>query len=335
MKKVLKVVAVAALVLLTFVGCAKKDASGDAAADKTFNLKIAHIQPAEHPNGKGAEYFKQILEERSNGRIKVSVFPAAQLGNEAETFDSLALGTIDFAFIGYGDAAKQCPEFMLLDAPYLRPDRESWVETLNGDAVKKLQSGLPAASNVRALANFYYGARYMTTAALEVREPADLSGHTIRVPDQKMYVDTLNAMGATATPMAMSELFLSLQQRVVDGQENPVATIAANSFNEAQKYLIKTEHIIGGNCIYVSEKTMNKLPADLQTLIQECALEAANYTTELAFEAEDRCKDELVEKGMILIEDVDKEAFMKATDPIYAELATKIDPELIKAVRGR
>ena len=224
---------------------------------------------------------------------------------------------------------------MLLDAPYLRPDRDSWVETLNGPAVKDLQSGLIEAANVRALANFYYGARYMTTANLEVRSPKDLSGHTIRVPDQKMYVDTLNAMGATATPMAMSELFLSLQQRVVDGQENPVATISANSFNEAQKYLIKTEHLIGGNCIYVSEKTMQKLPEDLQQIVVECAEEAAAYTTKLAFEAEDTCKEELVEKGMILIEDVDKDAFIKATDPIYAELAKKIDPEVIKAVRGR
>lgn len=298
-----------------------------------YELKLAHIQSAEHPNGQGAEYFARIVEEKTDGRVKVSVFPANQLGTEQEIFDSIALGTVDFGIIGFGEAAKQVPEFLLLDAPYLQADRDSWLEAMNGDAVKELESKLIDAVNVRVLGNFYYGARYMTTSNVEVHGPEDLAGHTIRVPDQDMYVNTINAMGATATPMAFSELFLALQQKVIDGQENPLATIYSNSFYEVQKYLIKTEHIIGGNCIYASEKTLNNLPEDLREIVISCGDEAAQYISNLAFEAEDTCKEQLVEAGMILIEDVDKEAFMALTDSVYDELAEKIDPELIAAIR--
>jgi tripartite ATP-independent periplasmic transporter solute receptor, DctP family len=297
-----------------------------------IEMKLGHIQPAAHPNGMGADEFARLVNEKSGGRIKVSVFPACQLGTEAELFDSVALGSIDFAVLGYGDAAKQCPSFKLLDAPYLASGREAWVELLNSDAIAELQSELVDKAGVRVMSNFYYGARWMTTSNLEVRKPADLSGHTIRVPDQEMYVATLNAMGATATPMAFSEVFLALQQKVIDGQENPLATISMNSFNEAQKYLIKTEHIIGGNCFYVNEKKLKSLPEDLQQIVLDCAKEAAVYTSKLAFEAEDNCKKDLVDKGMIVIEDVDKDAFIQSTRKVLDSLKGVVDPVLFDKI---
>lgn len=332
MKKVFVLIAIATMVFSMVFSAG--NAETKVGEDKVYQLKLGHIQPTDHPNGKGAEYFAKILNEKSNGRIKVSVFPASQLGTESELFDSVALGSLDFSVIGFGDAAKQYPPFLLLDAPYLARDRDHWTRILNSDVLLEMQKGLLDAAGVGVLSNFYYGARWMTTSNLEVRKPADLAGHTIRVPDQKMYVDTLNAMGATATPMAFSEVFLALQQNVIDGQENPLATIASNSFDEVQKYLIRTEHIIGGNCFYISKKTIDKLPTDLMEIVYECGIEAGEYITKLAFAAEDRYKQVIVDNGMILIEDVDKTAFINATSNIYTNLAKTVGSKLIDDIRS-
>ena len=116
----------------------------------------------------------------------------------------------------------------------------------------------------KGIGAFYYGARYLTTKDKLVSGPEDMKGLNIRVPDQKLYIDTLTAMGAVATPMAFSEVFLSLQQGVIDGQETPLATIAANKFDQVQHYLIKTEHIMGANALYASTKTLESMPGGYQ-----------------------------------------------------------------------
>ncbi|MGD1821485.1 MAG: TRAP transporter substrate-binding protein [Pleomorphochaeta sp.] len=288
--------------------------------DKVYKLKLGHIQPVDHPNGQGAEEFARLVEEKTNGKVKVSVFPSSQLGTEQELFDSIAMGTIDFAALGYGMAAKQYSPFLIFDAPYLALDREQWVRIMNSDVIQEIYDGLEEKTDVVPLGAFYYGNRYLTTASFPVRKPADLNKHTVRVPDQKMYIDTLNSMGATATPMAFSEVFLSLQQGVIDAQENPLATIATNKFNEVQKYLNQTEHITGGNVFYASRKSLDKLPKEYQDAIIEAGKEAAAYTNKLAFEVEDGYKQKLQDQGMILVSDVDKEAFKEATKVVYADL---------------
>lgn len=305
------------MVLVTGLVFAGGEQENDGAAGKVYELKLGHIQPVDHPNGQGSLEFARLVEEKTGGMVKVSVFPASQLGTEQELFDSIALGTIDFATLGYGMAAKQYKPFLIFDAPYLSIDREQWVRMMESDVVQELFDGMQAKTNVRTLGAFYYGNRYLTTKDLEVHGPEDLINHTVRVPDQEMYVATLNAMGATATPMAFSEVFLALQQGVIDAQENPLATIASNKFNEVQKYLIKTEHITGGNCFYASQKSLDKLPQEYQDAIIEAGREAAAYTNKLAFEAEDRFKQELQDGGMILIEDVDKAAFQEQCQAVY------------------
>ena len=199
-------------------GSSESQSSND--MDKVYKLKLGHIQPVDHPNGKGADEFARLVEEKTNGKVKVSVFPSSQLGTEQELFDSIAMGTIDFAALGYGMAAKQYSPFLIFDAPYLALDREQWVRIMNSDVVQEIYDGLEAKTDVMPIGAFYYGNRYLTTASFPVREPSDLNKHTVRVPDQKMYIDTLNAMGATATPMAFSEVFLSLQQGVISNYSN-------------------------------------------------------------------------------------------------------------------
>lgn len=313
------------LIASTGTAFANGSSEAKAPADKVYELKLGHIQPVDHPNGQGSLEFARLVSEKTNGKVKVSVFPSSQLGTEQELFDSVAMGTLDFATLGYGMAAKQYKPFLIFDAPYLALDRDQWVRLMDSDVVQEIFQGLKEKTNVLTLGAFYYGNRYLTTANLPVRKPSDLTGHTVRVPDQQMYIATLNAMGAVATPMAFSEVFLALQQGVIDAQENPLATIASNKFNEVQKYLIKTEHITGGNCFYVSQKTMDKLPAEYREAIISAGKEAAAYTDKLAFAAEDMYKQKLQDEGMILIEDVDKAAFKQLTSVVYKTI--EVDPQ--------
>jgi C4-dicarboxylate-binding protein DctP len=312
-----------ALVAIASISCifaSGNSESSESPLEKVYELRLGHIQPATHPNGQGSEEFARLVKEKTNGHVIVSVFPSSQLGTEQELFDSVAMGSIDFATLGYGMPAKQYSPFLIFDAPYLALDREQWTRKMNSDVVQEIFDEMASKTSVITLGAFYYGNRYLTTANFPVRKPADLKNHTVRVPDQKMYVDTLNAMGATATPMAFSEVFLALQQGVIDAQENPLATIATNKFNEVQTYLNQTEHITGGNCFYASQKSLAKLPQEYQDAILEAGKEAANYTNIIAFEAEDHYKALLQEQGMILVDDVDKAAFRENTQVVYAEL---------------
>lgn len=173
----------------------------------------------------------------------------------------------------------------------------------------------------------------MTTGKVAVKSPADTKGLKIRCPDQPMFVGVVISMGATPTPMALSEVYLALQQGVVDGQENPVATINSMKFFEVQKYLSKTGHIAQGNHIFVSDKTLKKLPPEFQKVVLEAGQATADWVNKQAFELEDKLISELQSKGMTVIEP-DREAFIKAAQPIYAEYEDKWGKGLLEKIRA-
>lgn len=325
------------VICLSFVGCGNGSTAKDgneqtkqaqAEDGEEIHLKLAHIMTADHPNGLGAEEFARLVSEKTNGKVTVDVFPASQLGNEKEIFDAVEIGSVDFAILGYGDPAKKYADVGIFDAPYLANDRDHMIRILNSEVTKELFEEMTNHMDAKALSGFYFGARYLTTNSAEVYGPSDMKGLNIRVPDQQMYIDTMSAMGAKATPMAFSEVFLALQQGVIDGEENPLASIATNKFDQVQKYLIKTEHIIGTQALYGSTQTMDSLPEEYADAVQQAAEETAEFINQKAIEAEDKYLDELQENGMVLIEDVDKEAFKEATEGVYSafseEIVTKI-----------
>ena len=292
-------------------GAGTSGAAAEAGNDYHAELKLAHIMPIDHPNGMGAEEF-------------------ARLVNEKEIFDAVEIGSIDFAIIGFGEPAKKYQDIGILDAPYIADDREHLVRILNSDAVYSMFDEMEEHMGARGIGAFYYGARYLTTKDKPVSGPEDMKGLNIRVPDQKLYIDTLTAMGAVATPMAFSEVFLSLQQGVIDGQEKPLATIAANKFDQVQHYLIKTEHIMGANALYASTKTLESMPETYRTAVTEAAREASAWIDDKAFEAEDTYIRQLEDNGMEIIDDVDKEAFREMTAYIYDDF----DQELVDKIRA-
>ena len=328
-----KVFVILVLFALVAAGLA---ANGDeeGASGKTYSLKLAHIQPVDHPNGQAAERFAEIVSEKTNGRVEIQVFPAAQLGNEKDIFDSVVIGVTDFAVLGYGEPAKRFSPALIFDAPFLAENRDHLVRIFNSDVVQEIFDDMETEIGVKAIAPFYYGSRFLTTSNKPVRTPADLAGMKIRVPDQELYVETLRSMGATPVPIAFPEVYLALQQGIIDGQENPPATIATNKFYEVQDYISTTGHIMGGNCFYVSSRTMEELPEDLQTAIVETGKEIAEWTNEAAFAAEDKYLQVIADNGVTVIDDPDKAAFIDRAQDLHNAYESRWGEGLMAKIRA-
>jgi C4-dicarboxylate-binding protein DctP len=283
-------------------------------------------------NNKASEHFAQLLNEKTDGRVKVEVYPAAQLGSEKDHSDAVSMGSLDFALIGMGEIAKRYKPALIFDGPFIFRDRDHLISVFKSDLFAQMADEMAEQSGIRPIGGTYYGTRHVTTSKNAVETPEDLAGLKIRCPDQPMFVAVVKGMGATPTPMAFSEVYLALQQGVVDGQENPAAAITSMKFFEVQKYLVKTGHIAQGNHIFVSEKVFKSVPEDIQEAIIEAGSETADWANKQAFEIEDKLLKELQENGMTVIEP-DRDAFIEAAQPIYDQYESEWGKGLLEKIR--
>jgi tripartite ATP-independent transporter DctP family solute receptor len=301
---------------------------------KTAHYRLATIQPPDSPLGKTATKFADLVKEKTNGAVVIDVFPASQLGNEKDIIDGVEMGTIDFTLAGTAEWAKRVKAMKVFEAPFVYRDRQHLIDFYHSQAGQDVIAQLTKKSGVRSLGFLYYGTRNVTTGKIAAFKPEDLKGAKLRCPDQPLYVQTVKAMGANPTPMAFSEVYLALQQGAVDGQENPPATIYNMKFYEVQKYMIKTGHIIAGVMVWTKDSFFSGLPQDVQTAIQAAADEAMDWGNDYAFKLEDEYLTKLgTELGMTII-DPDKEAFMKAAQPLLDSYEQEWGPGLLEKVRA-
>ncbi len=317
---------------LTVVSCVLF-AAGLANAD-TVHYRLGTIQPPESPLGKTATKFADLVKEKSNGSVVIDVYPASQLGNEKDIIDGVEMGTIHFTLAGTAEWAKRVKAMKIFEAPFVFRDRQHLIDFYHSPAGQEVIGKLTAKSGVRSLGFLYYGTRDVTTGKIPAKTPDDLKGAKLRCPDQPLYVQTVKAMGANPTPMAFSEVYLALQQGTVDGQENPPTTIVNMKFYEVQKYLIKTGHIIAGVMLWTKDSFFSGLPADVQKVLSEAADEAMAWGNDYAFKQEDDYMKKLgSEYGMTIIEP-DREAFVKAAQPLLDSYEKEWGPGLIEKVRA-
>ena len=304
---------------------AEGGASGDAAASGDYEeieLVFSHINAETHTWHKMAEKFKELIEERSGGKITVTIYPNNQLGSEIETVQSAIAGMGDCDIVLTGESMQTYVEELgIIGMPYAITSDEHMDAVLEGDVGKELED-LMLQAGLRSLGAVKRGPRYITSNK-EIHTPADLQGFIIRTPESKMMMAAFEAMGAKPTPMAFSEIFTSLQQGVIHGQENPLANIYDASLYEVQDYIIGTEHLRAWVYMAISEARFSSFSEAAQQLIQECATEAIAYEHELFLADEAQLLTTLEEKGMTYIE-VDQEPFKeKAVAGVLAVLSDK------------
>ena len=210
----LRILAVTASLLLS--------ASLAFAAPITF--KLGHIAEPENPYGQGADHFAKLVKERSKGEIIIQVYPSSQLGNQRDLVEGLTLGTVDMTLTGTAVLGNFVPEVSIFDLPFLFRDVQHAYKALDTVGMKLCQKGEPR--GMITLAIWENGVRHMTNNARPIVTPDDMKGLKFRVMEQPVYIEMMKALGASPTPMAMSELYTALQKGVIDGQENPLAHIA-------------------------------------------------------------------------------------------------------------
>ncbi|ARK32304.1 DctP family TRAP transporter solute-binding subunit [Halalkalibacter krulwichiae] len=322
MKKILSLgfVSLLFLFLLAACGSGTSDNGQSEASDpeeatsetdgEVYELRLGHIATETNPYHLLALEFKELVEERSEGQVKINVFANGQLGQERELLESMQFGNMDLAVITSSPVTNFVPEFGILDVPYLFEDWDHVERFLDSDVAEEL---LKETDNVgiNTYAFIPRGFRSVTNSKHPVHTPDDMKGLTLRVIESGVYLDTINEMGATATGMPWSDAFTAMQQGAIDGQENDYSINYTQNVFEVQKYLSLTEHIFAINTIMSSQTTMEKLPEDLQQLIADAAVDAAKTIAEHNREQQDVLKANLLEKGME-INEVDKELFMNA-----------------------
>lgn len=280
----------------------------DATADDTvYELTLGSYYAEGHVFYDWVEQFAADVLEASNGRLKINCYQNGQLGDEAELVNSVALGTLDMAIgLGPGQIGALYAPMQVFEAPYALMNKDHIDNVAKSDWGKAMFEDMEKETNLHLLSFLYQGKRFITTTNVPINTPDDLKGLKIRTPDQTIPIANFTAYGATATPMAFSEVYLALSQNVVDGQENPISQIVAAKFYEVQNYISLTGHVVQSTSMCINSDVLNSLPDDLREILINMAYEGQFTANQLMEDWEQEKLSELSSLGMTIVEpDVD------------------------------
>ncbi|GEO84840.1 ABC transporter substrate-binding protein [Ciceribacter naphthalenivorans] len=304
------------------------------AAQAETVLKWAHVYETSEPFHTESVWAAEEIAKRTDGRYKIDVYPASQLGKEADINQGLKLGTVDIIISGSSFAARDFKPIGVTYFPYIFRDPSHLLAYTKSDIFKRLAKGYEDATGNRITAVTYYGTRH-TTSNRPIEKCADMAGLKIRVPDVPAYLAMPRACGANTTPIAFAEVYLALQNGTVEAQENPLTTIEAKKFYEVQKNIILTGHIVDHLNTVVSKNLWNSLSDDDKGIFTDVMQEAASRATKIIEEREKGLVGEFKKRGINVVE-VDKSDFEKTVleKVTFEEFGyNKADWEAIRAVQ--
>lgn len=277
-------------------------------------LKFAHVYETATPYHEAAQMAAKDLEARTKGRYTMKVFPASSLGKEVAINEGLALGTVDVIYTGVGFAGSAYGPLSISDYPFTLRDFAHWDAYRQSDLFKELTAEYTKKTGSQVFTMTYYGARHVT-ANKAILKPADMKDLKIRVPNAPAYVMFPKAVGANPTPMAFSEVYLALQQGVVDAQENPLPTIKFKKFYEVQKHINLTGHITNSLITVVSGRRLKKMSAEDQQILREVLDKSARWASQEIHKSEQELAAWFREQG-VTVNEVDRKPFMAAVAPV-------------------
>ncbi|WP_034421110.1 TRAP transporter substrate-binding protein [Thermanaerosceptrum fracticalcis] len=297
---------------------------------KVTTIKVGHVLAPDHPYTIGLKKFAELVDQKTQGKVKVEVFHSSQLGNERDMIEALQLGTQQMALVSTAPLAGFTKKFLVFDLPFIFKDYQSAYKVLDGEIGQGILKTLDSVGIV-GLTYWENGFRHVTNSKRPINKPEDLKGLKIRLMENPIHMDTFRTMGADPTPMAFGELFTALQQGTVDGQENPVPIIWTSKFYEVQKHMSLTGHFYAAAPLLVSKKFFDGLSPEIQKALKEAAVEARDFERDLLAQQNKDFVGKLKEKGMNILE-VDKTPFKEAVKPVYAKYEAEIGKELIEKV---
>lgn len=312
-----------------FIGC-----SGDKNdTNKTYEAKFTHVSNANTPKGKAADLFAKRVGELSNGRIKIHVFPSAQLVDDDKIFVEMKRNNVQFSSPQLSKFVPIAPQFNFWDMPFLFRDIDHAHAVMDGEIGTKLKKVI--ADKGFVMFDFWdNGFRQLSTNKKELKLPADAAGQKFRINTSKVIEEQFKAVQAIPQVMNFGEVYSALQQGVVDGSENALSNFYYSKFYEVQKYLTISNHSYSGYLVMGSKKFMDSLPDDLKTVIYEAMAEATKYERELTAENEKKLLDKLksdenVKTQIYILNPEEKDQWQKAMLKVYEQFYDIVGKELI------
>jgi len=317
------------ITILTFllVSCSRDSTKAPEASGKKIDkivLKVAHNGKEEHPFQKGFEKFKEVLETESRGAVEVQIFPNAQLGTEEEASQMVKLGLIAASAAGSaGGLASFVPEAELFNLPFIFHDLEHCYKVLDGPIGQWMARNIEEKLNCVVLGYWFSGIRNVWNSKRPILHPDDLKGIKIRVMASPILVETFNALGAQATPMAFGELYSALQMGVVDGGETDHLDLLYERFHEVTKYVSYTNHMFLIVALIFSRKQYDKLPPSVQVTVLKAGQASVSVEREAMQTLTDSALDELKKLGLEFYE-LDKKPFQDKVEKVYRNNAERV-----------
>ncbi len=288
------------LMLKTLVASVALAAFGVASAqDKT--IKFATQNPKGHPLVMGMERFKDIVEAKSGGKLKVNLFPGGTLGSDQANISALQGGTLEMVTMNSGILASQVKDFAVFDFPFMFANTREADTILDGAFGKKMHAKLDEKGLV-GLTYWELGFRNITNSKRPLNRVEDIAGLKLRVIPNPINVDWVKALDANPTPLPFPEVYAALEQKAIDGQENPVTVINANKFFEVQKFAAITNHQYNPQSVMISKKFWDTLSAAEKAIVQDAAVEAGKYQREQARGQVAAALDNMKKNGMQVTE---------------------------------
>lgn len=306
-------------------GCGgKTDSTSTGKTAKAVTIKVANYYAADHPQNVALrEKFKPLIEEKSKGALKVDIFENNKLGGEQQFYTGVRNGTVEMGLPGMIMQA-DVPKMGVPEWPFLFKDFNHAKKVLNGPIGKELSDELERTHGVHVLAWSVNGFRMFSTNK-PVASMEDFKSIRLRMPNTPVFVKLGQLLGTTVSPMPLSEVFTAMEQKVVDGQDNPIGVVRSSGFYEVQTNILESKHGFTPNVLIVSKKFWDKLPQDQKKIIEDAAKAYADYEWELSEKSYEEDKKFLISKGMTFITpDPAFQAQMeKAASPIYDEYYAK------------
>ena len=309
-------------------------AASAAFAAPEYTIKVGYIGSDTHPTMQAMKVFAKDVDAGSKGKIKVELYPNAQLGGDRELCEGVQMGTIQMAIPSTSALAGFDKRIQVLDLPYLFTTRKAAFDAVDGELGQKLNTYL-SKKGFEVLGYQENGFRHVTNSKRPIKTPADLKGLKIRTMENPMHIAFFKELGANPTPMSWGELYTALQQGTVDAEENPYAMIDDGKFYEVQKYVSETGHVFSYEILIANKKFMDKLPADLRKVVVDAAHKAI-MTQRASLEKEEAAFKAKVTKAGLTANELtpeQKKPFVDATKKVYAQFENELGKEIMDIAR--
>lgn len=292
-------------------------------------VKYGHVGPPVHPQHHGAMAFAKHVNEKAAGEIEVQVFPMGQLGGERSMTEQVQAGTLHMTAVTAGVLSNFVPEVIVIELPFIFPNREVAYNVLDDKEVKERIARYCEQKGFIFIGYTENEFRDITNSKRPIRKPSDLKGLKIRVIESPLHIDTFKALGANPTPMPFPEIYNALQQKIIDGQDNPLYTSILMKFTEVNKYATVTNHILTECPTVVNRAFWNTLSPDQQRIFREAAEIQIKVNRELnaknRVDALEKAKAQNVD--VYILSDKEKEEFKKAVKTVHEKYRSIVGPE--------